>query len=207
MSEQNPGERFSPDDDTDVTVDETVAFTPQATPEGVVYREESVEMNFTPHQDSEIPLPGQSEPVPPQPRGPSEAPLPGPDAPYGYPQPNAPYTQAYPQPGQPFNQPYPGQTYEQVRVEEVPWSTKSKLAAGLFGILLGSFGVHNFYLGYTGKGVAQLLITVLSFGLLSWVSAIWGLVEGILILASEVGTQWDLDANGQPMRPVGQSGI
>ena len=28
---------------------------------------------------------------------------------------------------------------------------KSKVAAGLFGIFLGSFGVHNFYLGFTGS--------------------------------------------------------
>lgn len=59
---------------------------------------------------------------------------------------------------------------------------KSKLAAGLFGIFLGVFGVHNFYLGFTGKAVAQLLITVLSCGALSIVSAIWGLIEGIIIL-------------------------
>ena len=38
-----------------------------------------------------------------------------------------------------------------------PADAKSKLAAGLLGILLGSLGIHNFYLGYTGKGVAQLL--------------------------------------------------
>lgn len=62
---------------------------------------------------------------------------------------------------------------------------KSKLAAGLFGIFLGCFGVHNFYLGFTGKAVAQLLITVLSCGCLSPVSAIWGLIEGILILAGD----------------------
>ena len=198
MSEENPGERFSPDDKDDVVVDETVAFTPRATPEGVVYAEESVETNFTPPPASEIPPFGQSVPPPPQQGLPTGAPS-------G--QPNSPYTEGYQQPGQPFNQPYPGQTYEQVRVEEVPWSTKSKLAAGLFGILLGSFGVHNFYLGYTGKGIAQLLITVLSFGLLSWVSAIWGLVEGILILSSEVGTQWDLDATGRPMQPIGQTSI
>ena len=41
---------------------------------------------------------------------------------------------------------------------------KSKVAAGILGILLGALGVHNFYLGYTGKGVAQLLISVLSLG-------------------------------------------
>ena len=38
---------------------------------------------------------------------------------------------------------------------------KSKLTAGLLGIFLGGFGVHNFYLGYTGKAVAQLLIALL----------------------------------------------
>ena len=65
-------------------------------------------------------------------------------------------------------------------------NAKSKLAAGLFGIFLGVFGVHNFYLGFTGKAVAQLLITVLSCGILSPVSAIWGLIEGIMILAGNI---------------------
>lgn len=69
---------------------------------------------------------------------------------------------------------------------------KSKVAAGILGILLGALGVHNFYLGYTGKGVTQLLISVLSFGFLSPVSAIWGLVEGIICLTSDTKT----DANG-----------
>ncbi|WP_099333181.1 TM2 domain-containing protein [Actinomyces minihominis] len=117
-----------------------------------------------------------------------------------------PYAQTYPTSGG-YGQPYATPTFEQFTVEEVPWSSKNKLAAGLFGILLGALGVHNFYLGYTGKGVAQLLITILSFGILSWVSGIWGLVEGILILASEVGAKWDLDALGRPMRPVGQTGF
>ena len=30
-------------------------------------------------------------------------------------------------------------------------SQKSKMAAGLLGIFLGAFGVHNFYLGYTDR--------------------------------------------------------
>ena len=64
------------------------------------------------------------------------------------------------------------------------YSTKSKVAAGLFGIFFGAFGVHNFYLGYTGKAVAQLLITLLSCGFLAAVSSIWGLVEGIMILTA-----------------------
>ena len=63
---------------------------------------------------------------------------------------------------------------------------KSKITAGLLGIFLGCYGVHNFYLGYNGKAIAQLLITLLSLFLLSWVSAIWGLIEGILILTGNI---------------------
>lgn len=75
-------------------------------------------------------------------------------------------------------------------------SDKSKLAAGLLGILIGGLGVHNFYLGFTGKGVAQLLLSLLSFGLLSWVSAIWGLIEGIMILVDSNPK----DAKGKKLR-------
>lgn len=71
-------------------------------------------------------------------------------------------------------------------------NAKSKMAAGLLGIFLGCFGVHNFYLGYNGKAVAQLLITVLSCFLLSFVSSIWGLIEGILILTGNI----NVDAEG-----------
>ena len=38
---------------------------------------------------------------------------------------------------------------------------KSRIVAGVFGIVLGALGVHNFYLGYTGKAVGQLLLTLL----------------------------------------------
>ena len=72
---------------------------------------------------------------------------------------------------------------------------KSKIAAGLLGIFLGALGVHNFYLGYNGKAVAQLLITVLSCGTLSVVSGIWGLVEGIQILTGSI----NVDADGNPL--------
>lgn len=72
-------------------------------------------------------------------------------------------------------------------------NSKSKIAAGLLGIFLGALGVHNFYLGYTGKATAQLLITVLSCGVLSVVSAVWGLIEGIMILTGSITT--DADGN------------
>ena len=49
----------------------------------------------------------------------------------------------------------------------------------LLGIFLGWLGIHNFYAGYTGKGVTQLLITLL----IGWlifpvlVITIWNIVE------------------------------
>lgn len=42
------------------------------------------------------------------------------------------------------------------------YSGKSKVAAGLLGIFLGCYGVHNFYLGYTKKAIVQLSIILLA---------------------------------------------
>ena len=77
-----------------------------------------------------------------------------------------------------------------------PEEQKSKLVAGLLGILLGYFGVHNFYLGYTGKAVAQLLITLLTCGMGATVTAIWGLIEGVMILCGSINK----DAKGVPLK-------
>ena len=75
-------------------------------------------------------------------------------------------------------------------------NAKSKLVAGLLGIFLGAYGVHNFYLGYTGKAVAQLLISVLSCFSLSVVSGVWGFIEGILILCGNINK----DAKGNLLK-------
>ena len=77
--------------------------------------------------------------------------------------------------------------------------SKSKIAAGLLGIFLGSLGVHNFYLGYTNKAVTQLLVTLLgslACGIGPIIGGIWGLVEGIQILTGTITT----DANGNPLK-------
>jgi TM2 domain-containing membrane protein YozV len=75
---------------------------------------------------------------------------------------------------------------------------KSKIGAGLLGILLGGLGIHNFYLGYNSKAVAQLLLTVVGWvalGIGPTVAAVWGLVEGIMILTGSI----DKDADGIPL--------
>lgn len=55
---------------------------------------------------------------------------------------------------------------------------KEKTVAGILGILLGSLGVHHFYLGSTVTGVIELVLTVVTCGL----GGLLGLVEGVLIL-------------------------
>ena len=63
---------------------------------------------------------------------------------------------------------------------------KSKNIAGVLAIILGAFGAHNFYLGYIGKGITQLLISMLSCFTLSPISIIWGIVEGICIFTGNI---------------------
>jgi TM2 domain-containing membrane protein YozV len=74
----------------------------------------------------------------------------------------------------------------------LPYSDKSKLAAGLLGIFFGGLGVGRFYTGHVGLGVAQLLVSLVTFG----VGALWGLIDGIMMLAGN-----SRDAQGRPLRP------
>ncbi|SME89113.1 TM2 domain-containing membrane protein YozV [Cellulosimicrobium cellulans J34] len=113
---------------------------------------------------------------------------------YGTPAPGYPQ-QGYAQPG--YGQPGP---YGQPGVDPAyDPQAKSRLAAGLLGILVGSLGIHRFYLGYTGIGLAMLLVSVLSLGFLAPIVGIWGLVEGILYLTSKSG-YYSVDSTGRPLR-------
>ena len=73
-----------------------------------------------------------------------------------------------------------------------PPDAKSKLAAGLLGILLGGFGVHRFYLGFIGIGIAQIAVTLVTCG----IGHLWGLIEGILILTGNINK----DSEGRPLK-------
>ena len=73
--------------------------------------------------------------------------------------------------------------------------SKSRIAAGILGIFFGCFGAHNFYLGYTGKAIAQLCLTLIGWILCfsgPVIAGVWGLIEGILILCGGI----DTDAEG-----------
>ena len=63
---------------------------------------------------------------------------------------------------------------------------KDKLAAGLFGLFLGTFGIHKFYLGYTKEGLIMLLVSliggVITCGVATVAVEILALVEGIMYL-------------------------
>lgn len=127
---------------------------------------------------------GGHEPVPPMPPPPAGSagawgapPVGGPGQSYaGQQYPGQQYASG-PYSGQPqWNPPFPGQ--------------KSKVVAGILGILLGSLGIHRFYLGYIGIGIAQIVVTILTCGL----GALWGFIEGILIL---VGSGITTDAEGR----------
>jgi TM2 domain-containing membrane protein YozV len=71
------------------------------------------------------------------------------------------------------------------------WQPKSKVAAGVLGILLGGLGIHSFYLGNAKKGIIQIVVTVVTCG----IGSLWGLVEGIMILVGNIAT----DAYGVPL--------
>lgn len=110
--------------------------------------------------------------------------------PYGQ-QPPAPPTGEQPtyqqQPYQPYagfpGAPYgasPSAPYGVHPMTGVPYSEKSKIVAGLLQILL-PLGIGRFYIGDTGIGVAQLLVTIFTCG----IGALWPVIDGIIILASD----------------------
>jgi len=120
--------------------------------------------------------------------GPAPAPaFPAPEAPAAYA--DAPPPPAYQAP------PYQQQGYpQQPGFQQSGYEQKSKIVAGILGILLGSLGIHRFYLGYTKIGIIQIVVTFVTIGF----GGIWGFIEGIMILVG--ADPFKRDANGVPLK-------
>jgi hypothetical protein len=102
----------------------------------------------------------------------------------------SPYQPAY-NPGAPQGYGYdPAAPYGIDPRTGIPFSDKSKLVAGLLQVLI-PLGIGRMYMGQTGVGVTQLLVTIFTCG----IGAIWPFIDGILIL---VGDQ--RDSRGRPLR-------
>ena len=146
--------------------------------------------NPDPSQQPEGQQPEGQQPSAPPPYG--QTPPPAEQQPaYGAPQP-PPY--GAPAPGAP-GMPYgvsPSAPYGVHPVTGQPYSDKTKLVAGLLQIFLGGFGIGRFYLGDNKTAIWQIVVTVLTCG----IGSIWGLIDGIIILATDNVT----DAQGRPLR-------
>ena len=109
-----------------------------------------------------------------------------------------PNAQQYAQPGYNPNQGYNPNSSYNPNPQYPPqgpaggYNQKDKLTAGLLGIFLGGFGIHNFYLGFTTKAIIQIVVTIITCG----IASLWGFIEGILILTGNINT----DANGVPLK-------
>lgn len=84
-----------------------------------------------------------------------------------------------------------------VKDKIVIYNNKSRIMAVILAILFGNLGVHNFYLGYIGKGIIQLLLTLVGwiFIIGPIVASCWSFIEGVLLLIDHNKT----DAKGNKL--------
>lgn len=59
-----------------------------------------------------------------------------------------------------------------------PYRSEKKIAAGLLGIFLGTFGANKFFLGYINEGIIQIVLNIVTCG----VATVVPLIEGIIYL-------------------------
>lgn len=104
------------------------------------------------------------------------------------------YPPPYPPPAYPGAYYDPTAPYGRHPVTGEPYSDKSKVVAGLLQLLglFGLVGIGRIYLGYTGLGVAQLLVGLVTCGL---GAVIWGIIDAVLLLTDKVR-----DPQGRPLR-------
>ena len=101
----------------------------------------------------------------------------------------------YPPPGQ-YPPAYmdPAAPYGRHPLTGEPLSDKSKIVAGLLQLigLFGLVGIGRIYLGYTGLGIAQLVVGLVTCGI---GAVVWGIIDAVLIFTDKVR-----DPEGRPLR-------
>ena len=60
-------------------------------------------------------------------------------------------------------------------------SDRTVIAAFLMAFFIGPFGIHRFYVGKTGSGIAMLILTLTMIGAI--VTVIWATIDWIMIVA------------------------
>lgn len=76
-------------------------------------------------------------------------------------------------------------------------SRKNGLIYVVLAWFLGVFGAHNFYAGYNGRGLAQLLLTVFSWILMFIpliITSIWAFIEMLIVNKDSDGCKFGGDA-------------
>lgn len=70
-------------------------------------------------------------------------------------------------------------------------SGKSRVTFILLGLFLGGLGIHNFYAGHSGRGVAQLLLNLFLFWtvVVPVIVGIWVLIEVITVDRDSLGNR------------------
>lgn len=78
----------------------------------------------------------------------------------------------------------------------IGYRQRSRMAAGILGMLAGTMGLHNFYLGNNQRALTQLLLATLgaavTCGISTVIVMVWGMSEGVKILEHKINT----DGNG-----------
>ena len=64
--------------------------------------------------------------------------------------------------------------------ETLPANDRNKYVAAVMAFVIGTLGIHRFYLGRTGSGIVMLVLTLTLAGLL--ISAPWALIDTIRYL-------------------------
>lgn len=67
---------------------------------------------------------------------------------------------------------------------------RNKMTFVMLGIFLGMFGIHNFYAGYSGKGLIQLCLTLLTIGYGAPMAWIWAIIEICIVTHDANGVQF-----------------